>query len=213
MEINNSDYFIYPSIKKNRLMEFIIHRVNTMHLLSSIPNKFGCEVDIRSDGSNLVLNHDPMKGGELLSDFLDSYNKGTLVLNIKESGIEDIVLEEVRKRGIPNYFLLDVEFPYLFEASLKGEKNIALRFSEKEPLENINMFKNKFDYVWIDTITKIPVNNQNKLILSSFKSCLVCPSRWGRSKDITMIKNYFDNINFKPNMIMTEAKFINKWGF
>ena len=194
-------------------MELVIHRVNLIKELKKIPKQYGCEIDIRTDGSKLILNHDPFKKGDNFLDYLDEYKNGTLVLNIKESGIEDIVLEEVRKREILNYFLLDVEFPYLFEANLKGEKNIALRFSEKEPLENINMFKNKFDYVWIDTITKIPVNNQNKLILSSYKSCLVCPSRWGRSKDIAMIKNYLDKINFKPNMIMTELKHINKWVF
>ena len=114
----------------------IIHRVNTIEFLKSIDFKFGCEVDIRTNGSNLILNHDPFKTGENFIDYLDEYNHGTLVLNIKETGIENIVLEEVQKRNIKSYFLLDVEMPYTIKACLKKEKNIAVRFSEFEPVGN-----------------------------------------------------------------------------
>ena len=124
-------------------MEFIIHRINTIKELNQIPKEYGCEIDIRTDGSRLILNHDPFTSGDLLTDYLDEYNNGTLVLNVKESGIEDIVLEEVKKRGIKSYFLLDVEFPYLFFSSKKGERNIAVRFSEMEPIENLNLFNAK----------------------------------------------------------------------
>ena len=73
----------------------------------------GCEVDIRTDGSKLVLNHDPLSKGDDFLNFIDQYDHGTLVLNIKESGIEHTVLSELQKRNIKNYFLLDVEFPFL----------------------------------------------------------------------------------------------------
>ena len=68
----------------------IIHRVNNIELLKSIDYKFGCEVDIRTNGSKLILNHDPFKSGENLIDYLDEYRHGTLVLNIKETGIENV---------------------------------------------------------------------------------------------------------------------------
>ena len=92
-----------------------------------------------------------------------------LFLNIKESGTEDTVLEEVRSRGIKSYFLLDVEFPYLYNATEKGERNIAVRFSEKEPIENVLIFKDQLDWVWIDTITQLPVNKSNHNILKVSK--------------------------------------------
>ena len=55
------------------------------------------------------------EGGNLLSvpkkrieDYLDEYRHGTLILNIKEAGIEDEVLSLVRQRPqIKSYFLLD----------------------------------------------------------------------------------------------------------
>ena len=192
-------------------MEFIIHKINTIKGLNQIPEEYGCEIDIRTDGSKLILNHDPFTSGDLLTDYLDEYNNGTLVLNIKESGIEDDVLKEVNKRGIKSYFLLDVEFPYLFDATKKGERNIAVRFSEKEPIENLNQFKDKLDWVWIDTINDFPINIKNKHSFKNQKTCLVCPSRWGRPQDILTIKNNILLNKIKINCLMTDLKFIKKW--
>jgi len=192
-------------------MEFIIHKINTIKGLNQIPEEYGCEIDIRTDGSKLILNHDPFTSGDLLTDYLDEYNNGTLVLNIKESGIEDDVLKEVNKRGIKSYFLLDVEFPYLFSASKKGERNIAVRFSEKEPIENVLIFKDQLDWVWIDTITKLPINKSNQKFLKRFKTCLVCPSRWDRNQEISIYKNRIKTDNLKVDMVMTEEKYLIEW--
>lgn len=192
-------------------MEFIIHRVNLIEELKTVPAELGCEIDIRTDGSNLILSHDPFSSGDKLTDYLDEYKNGTLVLNIKESGIEDTVLKEVRIRGIKSYFLLDVEFPYLYNATNLGERNIASRFSEKEPIENLIKFQSKVDWVWIDTISSVPVDHKNKAILELFKSCLVCPSRWGRGKEIYKVRNYLRSIEFKPDKIMTDFNYLNKW--
>lgn len=191
-------------------MEFIIHRVNSIKVLKKIPKEYGCEIDIRTKGSRLVLNHDPYKGGDSLIDYLDVYMNKTLVLNIKESGIENDVLFEVKKRNIESYFLLDVEQPYLFNASLSGERNIALRFSEYEPLENIYFFKNKFDWIWVDTVNSLPLTKFNLEVLKGHKICIVCPSRWGNIK-IDELKNELINLNYQPDYIMTELKLINEW--
>ena len=124
----------------------IVHRVNSIEILNSIDRALGCEIDIRTDGSKLILNHNPFKKGDNLVDYLDEYHHGTLVLNIKETGIESIVLKEVQKRNIKSYFLLDVEMPYLIKAFIKNEKKLAVRFSEYEPIENVVVFKNKFNH-------------------------------------------------------------------
>jgi hypothetical protein len=192
-------------------MEFIIHKINTVKELNQIPKEYGCEIDIRTDGSRLILNHDPFTSGDLLTDYLDEYKNGTLVLNIKESGIEDNVLEEVNKRGIISYFLLDVEFPYMFSATKKGERNIAVRFSEKEPIENVLIFKDQLDWVWIDTITQLPVNKSNHNVLKGFKTCLVCPSRWKRKDDISKIKTELNNLKLKLDFVMTEIQLVKTW--
>lgn len=192
-------------------MEFIIHRVNQIENLKKIPQEYGCEIDIRADGSKLILNHDPFSNGDNFIDYLDEYKNGTLVLNIKESGIEDTVLKEVRLRGIKSYFLLDVEFPYLFQATKKGERNIAIRFSEKEPIESLNLFQDKLDWVWIDTITTFPVNVENKHFFKNLKTCLVCPSRWGRPLQINEIKNEIHNTKIDIDFVMTEMKYLTHW--
>ena len=135
-------------------MEIIAHRINTLSELKTLPTKYGSEIDIRCNGSKLILNHEPYLTGENLFNYLDNYKHGTLVLNIKEAGIENDVLKAVRDRNIHSYFLLDVEFPYLYRASRLGERSIAVRFSEDEPIEL--------------------VQNYNKLIFSSSSSkCLI----------------------------------------
>ena len=178
-------------------MEFIIHRINKIKELKLIPNKFGTEIDIRSTGSKLILNHEPFLNGDNLKDYLETYKHQTLVLNLKEAGIEKDVIKLVKKYSIKSYFLLDVEMPYMYSATKAGQKNIAVRFSEYEDIAVTKYFRKKLKWVWIDTATKLPLNQNNIKILSKFKSCLVCPERWGRVRDIIKYKKILKKINFK----------------
>ena len=195
----------------NNKTELIIHRVNEISKLKSIPFEYGCEIDIRTNGSNLILNHNPYLSGDSLIDFLDNYQHGTLVLNIKESGIESDVLSHVRERNINSFFLLDVEFPYLYRASRDGERSIAIRYSEDEPIESVNKYKNKVDWVWIDTNTKLPLDTQTIVQLKGFKTCLVCPERWGRPNDIILYRKQMQLYNFELNAVMTSLNCVKYW--
>ena len=192
-------------------MEFIIHRINKIKELNKIPNIYGTEIDIRCKGSKLILNHEPYKNGDKLENYLENYKHKTLVLNIKEAGIEKDVLNLVRRNSIKSYFLLDVEMPYMYSASKKGEKNIAVRYSEYEDINFSKFFKNKLNWVWIDTTTTLPINKKKIKILNNFKSCLVCPERWGRKKDIKIYKNKMKKMNFKPTAIMTSKDCLKYW--
>ena len=107
-------------------IEIIIHRVNSIKELKQTKLQYGTEIDIRACGSELILNHEPFLSGEKLEDYLDEYQHGTLILNIKEAGIEDDVLGLVRKRPqIKSFFLLDVEFPYLFSVHFLKVQDIT----------------------------------------------------------------------------------------
>ena len=193
-------------------MEIIIHRINTINGLMGVPKEYGTEIDIRAFGSNLILNHEPFQSGELFEDYLDEYKHGTLVLNIKEAGIEDEVLRLVRQHSqIKSFFLLDVEFPYLYRASRNGEKAIAVRFSEDESLETVNNYVDKVDWVWIDTNTKLPLDENNMSDLNRFKKCLVCPERWGRPFDIEKYKEKMIDLKFNVDAVMTNYKYIDDW--
>jgi len=192
-------------------MEFIIHRVNKIKDLKSLPKKFGIEVDIRTMGSKLILNHEPFNKGDILENYLENYEHKTLVLNLKEAGIEKEVLKLVKTHLIKSFFLLDVEMPYMYSATKKGQKNIAVRFSEYESLDLAKYFQGKLDWVWIDTVTKLPINLNNAKILSKFKSCIVCPERWGRKKDIKRYKKKLFKLEFKPTSIMTSLDCVDEW--
>jgi hypothetical protein len=191
-------------------MEIIVHRINTLKELKKIPLKYGVEIDIRTNGSKIILNHNPYKGGDSFEDYVANYKHGTLILNIKESGIEEDVLKIVKSASIKSFFFLDVEMPYIF-SSLKKNNDIAIRFSEYESIETVKIFKNNFKWIFVDTITKLPINVKNISIISKFKSCLVCPERWGRKNDILKYKRFFKKIEYNPTAVMTNRKFAKLW--
>ncbi len=192
-------------------MEIVAHRINLITELLDVPLKYGCEIDIRSENSKLILNHEPYLSGDNLVDYLDNYNHGLLVLNIKEAGIENDVLRLVRERNISSFFLLDVEFPYLYRASRSGERAIAVRFSEDEPIELVCKYKKLVDWVWVDTNTKLPIDFNNINVLSSTQTCLVCPERWGRPNDIIPYRQSMKSLGFNPNAVMTNLKYTHLW--
>jgi hypothetical protein len=192
-------------------MNIILHRINTIKKLSATPIKFGVEIDIRAYKNKLILNHDPLLNGDRLDDYLDNFKHNFIVANIKEAGVENEVLLKFKKRNIKNFFLLDVEFPYIYKAIKKKFKKIGIRFSEFEPIETLTLFKKKIDWVWIDTFTKFPINNENIKLLDCFKKCIVCPERWGRKNDIIKYKNLIIKKNYKIDSVMTSKECAHLW--
>ena len=194
-------------------MEIVVHRTNTIKKLESVPTYFGTEIDLRARGSELYLHHDAFQAdrSEAFVDYLDAYRHGLLVLNIKEAGIESEVLRLVRERGIERYFLLDVEFPYLYRASRLGERNIAVRYSEDESIETVLTYKERVDWVWIDTNTRLPLDATVKSQLTGLKTCLVCPERWGRPQDIAGYKEQLAALDFKLDAVMTSLACAPLW--
>ena len=192
-------------------MEIIVHRLNGLKDLIKLPSVYGAEIDIRSQNSKLILNHKPSRDGCNFIDYIENYKHGTLVLNIKESGIEDEVLKIVKSKPIKSYFLLDVEMPYLYSSSKKGNRAIAVRYSEYENIKTIEYFNKLVDWVWIDTVTTLPIISEVLPILSNFKSCIVCPERWGRKNDIQLYRKKLNKLNYEPNAVMTSYDCIRHW--
>jgi hypothetical protein len=192
-------------------MQVVVHRVNSVEALVAVPTNYGAEIDLRADGSRIVLNHDPFRGGEDFDRWLDHYRHGLLVLNIKESGIEDEVLRRVRDRGLPEFFLLDVEFPYLYRASRAGERAIAIRYSEDEPIELVERYRERVDWVWIDTITRLPLDRDSVERLAGCRTCLVCPERWGRPEEISSYRRRMQDLRFEPDAVMTALGCAQQW--
>lgn len=198
-------------------MLIIRHRVNTIEELKETPKEYGVEIDIRASGKELLLSHNPINESEKydnLKDFLKQFNHAFIIFNIKETGIENEVISLARENNIENYFLLDVEFPYLYRATRRNSlRKIAVRFSEAEPLEMALAQKGLLDWVWVDTNTLLPLNPDNFKILkqAGLKICLVCPELWGRPEDIEKYISYMKENNINIDAVMTSLKYTKEW--
>lgn len=196
-------------------MILIMHRVNSAELLKQTPKKYGVEIDVRHDNKTgkLYLNHDPGIG-EDLDEYLSHYNHSFIVFNIKEAGIEQMVIDLAKKHGVTDYFLLDVEFPYLYRATRKENiRDIAVRYSEAEPIEMSLAQSGFVDWVWVDTNTKLPLTKSAYVQLkdAGFKLCLVSPDRWGRPDDIEEYKKQLEEDGIEFDAVMVGAELVEKW--
>ncbi len=157
-------------------MLYIRHRINTVKDLKTVPADMGIELDVRYEGDKLILHHDPFVTGELFEDLLKEYNHKMIILNVKTEGIEEEVLRLIKKYNVKDYFFLDVSFPALIKLVKAGENNIAVRFSEYEPIEQCLSVKGMVHWVWVDCFNKLPLDDKSyKDLKSHFKICLVSP--------------------------------------
>ena len=157
--------------------EIISHRINTIKQLRLTPSCFGVEIDLRSRGSRIILQHDPFCKGESLERWLKYYQHGTIILNVKEEGLEKEVLRILSEHHVRDYFFLDVSFPFLIALSKQGKKKLAVRFSEYESLDTVLRMKGLAEYVWVDCFSRLPLNrkNYNEIKKAGFKICIVSP--------------------------------------
>lgn len=192
----------------------ICHRINTIAGLKEIPKKYGVEIDVRHDNRSggLYLNHDPGIG-DSLEEYLSHFEHAFIIFNIKESGTEETCRELAQKHNIPKekYFLLDVEFPYVYQATRRGVREIALRYSEDEPIESFLAYKDRVNWLWIDTNTRLPLTKEVITTIGNTNTCLVCPERWGRPEDIPAYIQQTKEFNYKFQAVMTATRYANQW--
>lgn len=168
-------------------MQIIAHRgywktaeeKNTLTALKrAIECGFGFETDFRDYGGKVLISHNPPIGNELRADelfrlYAESGNKETLALNIKADGLQDMMLELLKKYGIENYFLFDMSvcdtIPYI-ERKMK----IASRSSEFEPY--LPFYKDS-EVVWVDYFDgRINIVEElRKYIADGKMPCIVSP--------------------------------------
>ncbi len=184
----------------------IIHRVNKSEDLISLPSDFGIEIDIRSDGQNLVLGHDPKQYTENLESYIESFEHSFLIANVKESGIENQVIQSLNKKKIENFFLLDVEFPYILQNNKKNGNYLSLRYSKYESIESIKPFIGKVKWIWVDTYADFNVDKNIANILKNFKICIVSPSRWNSEYDLKYFVDKFKKFEIKIDAAMISDK-------
>ena len=188
-------------------MEIIQHRRNTIELLNSTPKSMGVEIDIRTYNKKLVIHHDPFLEGVDFEEWIKEYNHGTLILNVKEEGLEEEILEILSKFKIKKFFFLDQSFPFLIKTAKKGESRCAIRVSEYESIETVLNLKNLVKWVWVDFFSKFPLNKDSfrKLKINKFNICLVSPELQGYNKNhIVTLKNILKKEEIKVEAVCTK---------
>lgn len=210
-DINDALIEINKEIALNTL--FICHRINQVDDLKFIDKQFGIEVDIREDQrtGKLKLAHDPFDNGYFFENYLNSYDKKILILNIKSERIEIDCLNLIKKCNITNYFFLDSSFPMIYLLNKKhNNNNIAMRYSEYEPInfDNIDMYK----WIWIDCFNEYPINNKIFKEIKKYnkKICLVSPELQNHS-DFTKFRNHILKENIIPDAICCKHYNIINW--
>lgn len=192
----------------------IIHRVNKIKELKKIPKEFGVEVDIRTQNNKLILNHEPFECGDLLDDYLANFNHSFIILEIKEEGIEKKVIEVCKKHNVEKYFLLSISFPFMYLLSKQGRRKMAVRFSEFESIDTALTLKDKVEWLWVDTFTKLPLDKESytRLKKTNFKICLVSPDRWGRPNEIKKYVNFLKDNEIEIDGVMIGLEYADEWG-
>ena len=130
---------IWESIKMIKFK----HRANSlMH-----PRQYkAVEVDVRSDGKNLVVGHDWDKPDCYFLNYLEKCTKdSTLAINVKEDGLCDVLCDIMSKFKVRDYFFFDMSVPDLLNYIKKCPEHTAFRMSEFE-----NKTYTKCGWVWLD---------------------------------------------------------------
>jgi hypothetical protein len=179
-------------------MQFIAHRVNAVAQLRQVPAEYGVELDLRDHGDRLILQHDPFKAGEDFGAYLDEYRHGTMILNVKSEGIEYRVLDELRRAGtVRDYFFLDCTFPMIRKLVRQGERHVAVRYSEYEPLAGVLALAGEVEWVWVDCFSHLPLDRDRHARLAEhFKICVVSPELQGH--DLEGIRDFAAQLRDLP---------------
>jgi len=196
-------------------MIIIEHRVNTKKQLIQLPKFYGVEVDIRSYGKKLIINHEPFKESLTFQSWLKNFNHKFLIANIKEEGIEYTVLKLLKKFNIKNYFLLDVTVPQIIKLEKDNINALALRVSKYENFKGIANYKKFYKWLWIDTFDeKIPLkfNSIKQLKLLGHKICLVSPELGSPKIDLhKFCKKNFSTLKFIDAVCSKNTLFWNNY--
>lgn len=194
-------------------MKIIRHRRNTIKELQKTSQEFGIEIDLRSYGDDLIMHHEPFTKGELFTKWLKYFQHGTLILNVKEEGLEDRLLVEMEKYSIEDFFFLDQSFPFLIKTAKFGESRCAVRVSEYESVDTALSLGGRIDWVWVDCFTRFPLSRvaAQQLKKAGFKLCIVSPELQGRMdySEIVAMRKLLEKENIKVDAVCT--KYPEQW--
>jgi len=194
-------------------MQIIKHRINTSDDLLKTDKEFGVEIDLRTKDNHIILQHDPFSEGEIFTDWIKNFGHKTLILNVKEEGLEKEIISILKKNTIEDFFFLDLSFPFLIKTSLSGETRIASRVSEFESLETIEKVKDLISWVWIDYFSYFPLNELDLIRIKDLglRTCVVSPELQGFDPQVEVSKIKDSIINYKHLFDAVCTKYPELW--
>lgn len=196
-------------------MRIIAHRRNTVAELQDTPVECGVEVDVRSHGDRLIVQHDPFSDGESFDDWVEAYRHRTLILNVKEEGLESRLIRLMADRNIEDYFFLDQSFPFLYQTATRGERRCAVRVSEFESVDTALALAHLIDWVWVDCFTCFPLDSAGWLRLTEagLRLCLVSPELLGRDAipEIRALRHALREWGVEPHAVCTKLAMAPAW--
>ena len=113
---------------------------------------FGTETDVRDLAGELVISHDPPRGGEMpFGDFLDLLGGRDLplALNVKADGLAAGVAAALAGRNLTRWFVFDMSVPDTLHQLAAGNP-VFVRQSEYEPAPAL---AERATGVWLDAFT------------------------------------------------------------
>lgn len=166
-------------------MLIVNHRTNTIKILKETPQRFGCEIDIRNHGVDLIVIHDPfIQEGPKLEEFLEEYKHQFLIINVKEEGLGNRIFQLLQVYNINEYFILDETVPFIFKHARAGQSNFAFRVSEFENYKNaleiqkvLGQFDSSLNWIWADTFTGEVFSAEavKEMQKANYRCCFVSP--------------------------------------
>lgn len=189
-------------------MKIVVHRRNKRSELDSTDRKFGVEVDLRSSSGRLITAHDPFSPGEDFESWLTGFCHSTLIINVKEDGLEDRIILTLEARGIRDFFLLDQSFPSIVRSAQSGETRSAVRVSEFESLETALALAGRVRWVWIDSFKRFPLSEEGtaRIVDAGFMTCVVSPELQGRNPihEVPQLLDMFDEWKVDIDAVCTK---------
>lgn len=198
------------------MTRLIHHRANTLESLEGITSNFGAEIDLRLHYGRLILAHEPLEDGCDFVAWLSGFEGSLLVVNVKEMGLEDLIVNQIIKVNPQlDYFFLDQSTPYLIKSIAKGYR-CAARISEYETVDSA--FLQKSTWLWVDSFTGDWTHlNELRLRLGETnlkrKICLVSPELQGRglkdSNEVSMLVDQIQELKLELDAVCT--KYVSIW--
>jgi hypothetical protein len=192
---------------------FIAHRVNTIAALLDTPSYMGVEVDLRDEGDEIIIAHDPFSKGENFEKYLENYSHRFLIANIKSERIELRVKDLLDQFEIKDYFFLDSSIPMIVRYGPQLGYKFSIRVSEYELVNSALKMKDFANWIWVDCFEKLSINRDDYLTLKNvgFKLCFVSPELHDDSRNIIDFIEHLKKLDIAPDMVCSKYKNYGLW--